>query len=134
MWSLLYYNELLLGLRCGVELLIWFIVSQCYRIENYCKSMEGLCRRSDTNVCFQIYSVVLEVPELVNFHSNLRPRGTKHTHEHTQSLNIPKAPCRYPAELWMCTLIHLYTHYTNMTHSLPTFSPSSCRFRHYTQI
>lgn len=85
----------------------------------------------------RVFSDLLEVPELVNFHPNLRPRSTKHTHEHTHwtSLNTPpKAPCRHPR---VCTLhfitIHLYTHYTNMTQST-YISPTSCCFRLYTQI
>lgn len=45
-------------------------------------------------------------------------------------LNTSKGPCGYPTEFRMCTLAiftHLYTHYTSMTFSLPTFSPS-CGF------
>lgn len=103
-----------------MDLRIWFIVSQCYRIKkNYCKSMEGPRRyRWYKHVCFHIYSMVLEVPELVNFHSNLRPWGTKHTHEHTHRLSTPPRP---PAGiLWSRECVHLL-HLFTFTLIIPTW-------------
>lgn len=99
--------------------------------------MEGPRRYRWYKCVFSLYSMVLEVPELVNFHSILRPCGTKHTHEHTPSLSAPPRPLA--GILWshkcvhLFAFIHLYIHYTNMTHYLPPFTPSSCWFWHYTQ-
>lgn len=107
-----------------------------HRIRSECESVEGPRRCSDTNVGFHTYSRVFQVHELVNSHSNLRPGGIKHTHSHTDTLNTPKAPCRYPAEPWVFThpiFIHLYSHWINMTHRLPTFFTFSMRFWRYTQ-
>lgn len=103
-----------------------YIVSQRFRLENPCKWKKGPRRCRYTRVCFLGCSRVLEVPELLNFQSNLKTPKHK---AHTNTSHLPTCPQRPPAGIGECVrsfkFTHLCTHYTSLTHRLPIFFTST---------
>lgn len=64
-----------------------------------------------TNVCFRVCSGASRVPELVNFHSNLKPWSAVRTHEHTPSPDPPPRGYRRT-----CTLACIYSPLHSLYH------------------
>lgn len=123
MWKLLSWNDVFFLL----EVLTWI---KGHRMENGCRLMEGPRRFGDIKMCAVTF--ILQCWKSLNLWTvNLTlDTEAQDAHMKRHPLNTSKGPCGYPTEFRMCTLaifMHLYTHYTSMTFSLPTFSPS-CGF------
>lgn len=117
MWKLLSWNDVFFLL----EVLTWI---KGHRMENGCRLMEGPRRFGDIKMCAVTF--ILQCWKSLNLWTvNLTlDTEAQDAHMKRHPLNTSKGPCGYPTEFRMCTLaifMHLYTHYTSMTFSLPTF-------------